>query len=168
MCCRRLNGSDAGDDFRDKVVEVIPSMHCYALSLTRNAADADDLAQETLLVAIMHVNSLQSGTNLQARLLTSMRNRFYANIRRSSHELVGLDDCVTVSVAYPPPQDAQMELRDVARALLNLPPPYRATMAFVVLRERPYSLGAEHFCCGIGTIKSRISRARQMMRKALD
>lgn len=168
MCCRRLNGSDADDDFRDKVVEVIPSMRRYARSLTRDAADADDLVQETLLRAIMHVDSFKPGTNLHAWLFTIMRNRFYTLIRRSSRESVGADDCVSDSVVCPPPQDAQMELRDVERALLNLPPPYRATMAFVVLREKTYGVAAEHFGCDIGTIKSRISRARHMMRKAID
>ncbi len=136
MCCRRLNESDAGNDFHDMVVEVIPSLRRYARSLTRDASDADDLVQETLLRAIMHVESFKPGTNLHAWLFTIMRNRFYTLIRRSSREPVGAEDCVSGSVVCPPPQETQMELRDVERALLNLPPPYRATMAFVVLRER--------------------------------
>ena len=169
MCRKRCDTRPGADDnFRGDVVEIIPSLRCYARSLTRNMVDADDLVQETLLRAIIHIESFRTGTNLRAWLFTIMRNRFYTNIRKSAREPVGSDDCVSGALSSPPPQDAQMELRDVKRALLNLPHPYRATIAFVVLREKTYSSAADHFGCDIGTIKSRINRARRMMRNALE
>lgn len=169
MCEKRCQSvPDPHNDFHDKIVEIIPSMRRYARSLTRNAGDADDLVQETLLRAIVHVSSFKTGTNLRAWLFTIMRNRFYTNIRKSAREPVGAEDCVAGDAVVAAQQEAHMELRDVERALLNLPHPYRATIAFVVLRDKSYSSAAEHFDCDIGTVKSRINRARRMMRSALD
>lgn len=169
MCGRRCDTiSNADDDFCDKVIDIIPSMRRYARSLTRNTVDTEDLVQETLLRAILHVASFKPGTNLRAWLFTIMRNRYYTNIRKSAREPVGSADCVSGAMVIAPPQEAQMELRDVERALLNLPHPYRATIAFVVLGDKSYSSAAEHFGCDIGTIKSRINRARWMMRNTLE
>lgn len=160
-------GTDS-DYFRKNVVDLIPSLRGYARSLTRNAVDADDLVQETLLRGIRHADSFRPGTNLRAWLFTIMRNRFYTSIQKRTREPVGAADCVSVHAVTEPTQDQHMEFRDVARAFSNLPEPFRATMQFVVVGERSYLAAAQHFQCEVGTIKSRINRGRRMMRDVIS
>lgn len=168
--CENLSDSkpDGDNTYQGKILEIIPSLRRYARSLTRSSVDADDLVQETLVRALAHISSFQTGTNLRAWLFTIMRNRFYTNIQKTAREPVGSDNCVAATASVPAKQDAHMELRDVERALLNLPHPYRTTFVFVVLREKSYLSAAEHFGCDIGTVKSRINRARRMMRNVLE
>jgi len=158
----------AGDgDFENAVIDLIPALRAYARSLSRNPTDADDLVQETLLRAIQYVDNFRAGTNLRAWLFTILRNRFYTGIRKTTREPVGAEDCVAGMATSAPMQDLHMEMRDVERAFIRLPQPYRSTMAYVVLREESYDSAARHFNCDIGTIKSRINRGRRLIRAAM-
>lgn len=151
--------------FEGSVINLIPSLRGYARSLHRNnLSEADDLVQETLLRAIQHVDTFRPGTNLRAWMFTIMRNRFYATVVKARREPIGKDVCVSDSATVQGNQESYMELREVEKALIGLPPHYRETLTFVVIAGGSYEAAAKKFQCDIGTIKSRISRSRKMIR----
>ncbi|MEO8241577.1 MAG: sigma-70 family RNA polymerase sigma factor [bacterium] len=152
--------------FEGKVIALIPALRGYSRSLHGNAADADDLVQETLLRAIRHVDTFQQGTNLRAWLFTILRNRFYTSVMKSQREPVGLESCVSELATVNATQDLHMEVREVERAVIALPRHYRETLTFVVIEGGSYDAAAKHFDCDIGTIKSRINRSRKLIRQA--
>ncbi|MFZ1661696.1 MAG: sigma-70 family RNA polymerase sigma factor [Paracoccaceae bacterium] len=153
--------------FSDKVVDLIPALRGYALSLHRNRTDADDLVQETLLRALLYADSFQPGTNLRGWLFTIMRNRFYTSRQSAKREMVGIADCVAELPANAPSQELHMEICEVGRAFLALPSHYRHTLAYVVLGGNSYERASREFRCNIGTVKSRVNRGRAMMKSAL-
>jgi RNA polymerase sigma-70 factor (ECF subfamily) len=163
----RTDGCDEGS-FSQKVVELIPALRGYAWSLHRNRADSDDLVQETLLRALLYVDSFQPGTNLRGWLFTIMRNRFYTSRQSAKREMVGIADCISELPVTEPSQELHMEVREVGRAFSALPAHYRQTLAYVVLGGNSYEKASKQFNCNIGTVKSRVNRGRAMMKSALE
>ncbi len=166
----RMDRTDEFDEgsFDRKVVDLIPALRAYAWSLHRNRADSDDLVQETLLRALLYVDSFQPGTNLRGWLFRIMRNRFYTSRQSARREMVGIADCVSELPATAPAQELHMEVREVGRASSALPAHYRQTLAYVVLGGNSYEKASERFNCNIGTVKSRVSRGRALMKSALE
>ena len=171
---RRPRASDAAipaqasTKLSDEIVGFIPSLRVYARSLCRNSMDADDLVQETLARAIANVHRFQRGTNLRAWLFTIMRNRFYSDWVKRSRERTGDKDCV--SAVPSAPENSQMwhlELRELETAINALPPQFRETIILVAALGESYMDAAERLDCDIGTIKSRVNRARNLLRERL-
>lgn len=151
------------------VVAFIPALRIYARSLARNHVDADDLVQETLVRAIGSAHRFQRGTNLRAWLFTIMRNRFYSNWVVRARERTGAKDCV--STLSHGPDDTQMwhlELREMEEAINQLPDQFRETIILVAAMGESYLDAAERLDCDIGTIKSRVNRARNLLKQRLD
>lgn len=160
--------SQAGRKLSDEIVGFIPALRVYARSLCRNATDADDLVQETLARAIANVHRFQRGTNLRAWLFTIMRNRFYSDWIKRSRERTGDKDCV--SAVPSAPDNSQMwylEMRELERAIDALPVQFRDTIILVAALGMSYIDAAERLDCDIGTIKSRVNRARNLLRQNL-
>jgi len=151
----------------DNILSYLPAMRAFARSLCGNAADADDLVQETLLRALENIDRYTPGTNLRAWLFTIMRNRFFTNTAKRARERTGDTDCVADTQLVPPKQEWALRMRELARALNELPVHYRETIVLVVVLEESYQSAAEILQCDIGTVKSRVSRARQMLREKL-
>lgn len=152
----------------DDILSYLPAMRAFARSLCGDATDADDLVQETLLRALENIHRYTPGTNLRAWLFTIMRNRFYTNSTRRARERTGDTDCVADTLVVEPQQEWTIRMRELARALNELPVHYRETIVLVVVLEESYQNAAVILECGIGTVKSRVSRARQMLRERLD
>lgn len=151
----------------DDILSYLPAMRAFARSLCNNTVDADDLVQETLLRALENIHRYTPGTNLRAWLFTIMRNRFYTNGAKRARERTGETDCVAGTLVVPPQQEWTIRMRELARALNALPVQFRETIVLVVVLEESYQSAADILGCDIGTVKSRVSRARQMLKQTL-
>ena len=137
--------------------------------MTRNVVNADDLVQETLVRALANIHSYQAGTNMRAWLFTIMRNRFFTNSSKSAREPTGDADCVsTTPSVVSETQFWHLRQREMERALLDLPIHYREAILLVGVLGESYKDAADILDCDIGTIKSRVSRARAALSQVID
>lgn len=152
----------------DDVLHHLPALRAYARSLCGRLQDPDDLVQETLLRAIENADKYQPGTYMRAWLFTIMRNRFYTNIRKSARERTGTDDCVSGKLTSQPTQEWHLRHQELWAQLAIMPPHYREAIVLVSVLGESYIRAAEILECDIGTIKSRVNRARSMLKRALE
>lgn len=153
--------------FRSDLLGAIPSLRAFAISLCRNADRADDLVQETLVKAWDKQASFQPGTNLTAWLFTILRNEFYSQMRKRGREVQDTDGVMTARLAVPPAQHGQLDLDDFRTALQQLPQDQREAIILIGASGFSYEEAAEICGCAIGTIKSRVSRARARLQELL-
>jgi RNA polymerase sigma-70 factor, ECF subfamily len=149
----------------DGLIEAeIPRLRRYARALTGDAVRADDLVQDTLERAWGRRHLWRAGTDLRAWLFTVMHNVFLNQQRgrRPAAEFVALDDSLPVP-ARPDGADTQLELRDVGNALAQLAPEHREVLLLVALEEMRYEEAAKVLAIPVGTVMSRLSRARERL-----
>lgn len=158
-----MQAKTAEDTFRDDLVGLIPHMRAFSRSLTGNAAQADDLAQEALAKAWDKRSSFEPGTNLKAWVFMIVRNQFFSDKRRSWRSQP-LDPEVAertlVAVTNP---IATLELDEVRRAMMRLPDDQREALILIGAGGLSYEEAAEICGAAVGTIKSRVSRARDRL-----
>lgn len=147
----------------DSTTEWIAALRAFARSLTKNAAEADDLVQETLLKAISHKDQFRRGTNLRAWLFTIMRNTFYNARVKSMRECPGEADCVASKPWTAPTQEWSIRGKEVMDAVHRLPVHYREMFILVVMLGESYQRSSEICQVTVGTVKSRVNRARNMI-----
>jgi RNA polymerase sigma-70 factor (ECF subfamily) len=158
----------ADNEFKTELTGLIPQMRAFARSLCRDATAADDLAQDALLKAWNNRASYQPGTNMKAWTFMILRNQFYSDKRRSWRS-TQLDPEVAertlVAVSNP---IASLELDEVRRALAMLPEDQREALILIGAGGLSYEEVSEICDCAIGTIKSRVSRARDRLASILE
>ena len=158
----------ADDAFKTELTGLIPQMRAFARSLCRDATAADDLAQDALLKAWNNRASYQAGTNMKAWTFMILRNQFYSDKRRSWRS-TQLDPEVAertlVAVSNP---IASLELDEVRRALAKLPEDQREALILIGAGGLSYEEVSEICGCAIGTIMSRVSRARDRLAALLE
>ena len=158
----------ADDAFKTELTGLIPQMRAFARSLCRDAVAADDLAQDALLKAWNNRSSYQAGTNMKAWTFMILRNQFYSDKRRSWRS-TQLDPEVAertlIAVSNP---IASLELDEVRRALAKLPEDQREALILIGAGGLSYEEVSEICGCAIGTIKSRVSRARDRLAALLE
>ncbi|WP_347138400.1 sigma-70 family RNA polymerase sigma factor [Paracoccus sp. SSK6] len=152
----------------DDILHHLPALRSYARSLCRKAQDADDLVQETLLRAIEYAHSYRPGTHLRAWLFTIMRSRFYNNCRRASREMTGGADCVSALPQSQPSQEWHLRQGEMLAIVNAMPVHYREALVLVAVLGESYLHAAAVLNCDVGTVKSRVFRARQILRKSMD
>ena len=151
-----------------EMVALVPQMHSFARSLCRDGVKADDLVQEALARALANIDRFRPGTNLKAWLFTIVRNEHYSQLRRRKFEAVGVDTDSLPEPSVPPDHEGDLELRDLNRALTTLSPGQRTALILVSASGFSYEEAA-HICgCAVGTIKSRVARARDTLMAILD
>jgi RNA polymerase sigma-70 factor (ECF subfamily) len=155
-------------DFRDNLLSAIPSLRAFAVSLTKSSDRADDLVQETLVKAWDKQSSFQPGTNLKAWLFTILRNEFYSQMRKRGREVQDSDGTITGRLSVHPSQDGSVDLDDFRKALELLPEDQREAIILVGASGFAYEEAAEICGCAVGTIKSRVSRARARLQEILN
>lgn len=153
---------------RDELLETVPGLRAFALSLTGNVDLADDLVQETLVKAWTNFDTFQQGTNLRAWLFTILRNHFYSEMRKKKREVEDVDGSLSAALAVHAPQDGHMDMVDFKRALLELPDDQREALILVGASGFAYDEAAAICGVAVGTIKSRVSRARCRLAQILD
>lgn len=155
-------------EFKDQLASVIPHLRAFGRSLSGSRDLADDLVQETLLKAWAARKRFQAGTNMRAWTFIILRNLFLSQMRRARFK--GEWDDITASkiLAAPASQDRHIELGDMQRALMHLPQPQREALILVGAGGFAYEEAAEICGCAVGTIKSRVARARETLLQMLD
>jgi RNA polymerase sigma-70 factor, ECF subfamily len=156
-------------EFHRLIEQQIPRLRRYARALTRNRERADDLVQDTLGRALLKERFWQPGTNLRAWLFTIMHNQNVNNVRRDLRES-GAVDLEQTSVTLPATTDptASRQIFELERALAQLPLEQRQVILLVGLEGMSYEDTAGILSVPIGTVRSRLSRARDALRKLLD
>jgi RNA polymerase sigma-70 factor (ECF subfamily) len=129
-------------DLRDIMLRATPNLRAFAISLTSNVDRADDLVQETLMRAIANIDRFQPGTNMQAWLFEDADGKYAATL------------------AVQPHQGAHLDFEDLQNALARLPHDQREALLLVGASGFSYEQAAEICGCAVGTIKSRVNRAR--------
>lgn len=152
----------------DEILEHIPRLRIYARSLCRDPALADDLVQDTLLRAISSLSQFRPGTNLRAWLFTILRNSFYNAYARRRRESTGSADCVSsIPEGLDEEQIWAITRRETEEALARMPTHYAEALIMVTVLGTSYLETARVLGCDIGTIKSRVNRARNRLRAEL-
>ena len=154
--------------WRRDVVELIPALRAFAWSLSHNSSDADDLVQEALTKAWTHRDRFEPGTNLRAWLFTILRNTYYTSLVRRRREVSDENGKYAATLSAPPTQDWNMALKNLQANLLRLPSEHREALILVGAAGMTYEEAAEICGCALGTIKSRVNRARAKLLKLLD
>jgi len=145
------------------VIELIPALRAYGRALCRNLVDADDLVQETLTKALANIEKFTPGTQLRAWLFTIMRNSFYTSRKVRAREITGSEECVSGIRTTPATQEWSVRGREVMDAINRLPQHYREMIILVVMLGESYEDAARLCNCAVGTVKSRVNRARQLV-----
>ena len=153
---------------RKAVLGAVPSLRAFAISLCGNVDRADDLVQETMLRALANIDSFQPGTNMSAWLFTILRNHFRSEYRKRRREVEDTDGHYADSLKSQPEQHGKIELREFREALAQLPADQREALILVGASGFSYEEAA-HICgCAVGTIKSRVNRARTRLAELLS
>jgi RNA polymerase sigma-70 factor (ECF subfamily) len=155
-------------DIFKRIEEEIPRLRRYARALTRDINAADDLVQDCLTRALSKVHLWQKGTDLRAWLFTILHNQYVNHVRRAVREgsAVGLSDSEPMLTSAPN-QGKRLELRDLERAIARLPEEQRSVLLLVGLEGMRYEEVAAVLDVPVGTIRSRLSRGREMLRQLM-
>jgi RNA polymerase sigma-70 factor, ECF subfamily len=153
-------------DFHEQLKTILPRLRIYALSLTRDRDAADDLVHDTVIKALTGRRSFQPGTNLAAWLFRIQRNEFISGLRRQ-RPTVPVDTAIAESLSHPAHQDSGLVMREFVTAFAKLAPTQREALLLAVLEGLPYEVIAAHTNVSVGTVKSRISRARDTLERLL-
>jgi RNA polymerase sigma-70 factor, ECF subfamily len=146
--------------FVDELMGSLPSLRAYAISLTHDMSRAEDLVQETVLKAISKQEKFEAGTNLQAWLFTILRNLFFSAHRRTQREVEDSDGVHAATMISIPDQEDRLTVQDLHVALAKLPQEQREALLLIGAEGLSYEEAAESLGTKVGTIKSRVNRAR--------
>jgi RNA polymerase sigma-70 factor (ECF subfamily) len=156
------------DSFRDAFEAAIPHLRAFAVSLCDDAQRADDLVQETLVKGWQNRENFQTGTNLKAWLFTILRNTYFSDLRKTKHVLVEANSDFVERVSQHPAQAGHLDLQDFVAALYRLEPGQREALILVGAEGFSYEEAAQICGCAVGTIKSRVNRARRRLAELLQ
>lgn len=153
---------------RDSLIAQIGSLRAFAVSLCGDRDRADDLVQETLFKAWNHLDSFKEGTNLKAWLFTILRNTYFSERRKRKREVEDADGSYAARLSSRPEQPGHMDMGDFQEALSHLPEDQREALVLVGAAGFSYEEAAEISGCAVGTIKSRVNRARGRLADTLQ
>ncbi|HWA02687.1 MAG TPA: sigma-70 family RNA polymerase sigma factor [Rhizomicrobium sp.] len=162
------SNAESTSDFKTELLALIPFLRAFARSLTGNQDAADDLAQETLVKAWQSRATFAPGTNLKAWLFTILRNQFYSDRRRAWRQTPWDQDAAERLPGTSQDQSWSADLSDTARALRQLPDEQREALILVGAGGFSYADAAEICHCAVGTVKSRVARARKALIEILE
>lgn len=154
--------------FRNEIIGLIPNLNAFARSLCNDIHEADDLAQATLMKAWHAQDRYEPGTNLKAWMFTILRNHFYSERRKAWRKNEVNCDYLDTIMPVDAGQDSMMELADLKHALEALPARQYEALILVGAAGYTYEEAAEICGCAIGTIKSRVNRARISVTRLME
>jgi RNA polymerase sigma-70 factor (ECF subfamily) len=153
---------------RENILAALPRLRAFAISLSGKVDRADDLVQETLVRALTNINSFEPGTNLQAWLFTILHNQFRSEYRKRRREVEDVDGRFAENLKTPPEQHSRLEFREFSQALTKVPADQREALILIGASGFSYEEAAQICGCAIGTIKSRVNRARARLAEILS
>lgn len=156
------------DAFRHELVQVLPHLRAFARGLCGRADYADDLVQETAIKAWGARDRFEPGTNLKSWTFTILRNHYLSELRRSRRQTVIDDDAAEKRLIIDGGQEGAVHLADLQAALQQLQPDRREALLLVGAGGFTYEEAAEICGCAVGTVKSRVARARSELVQLLD
>jgi RNA polymerase sigma-70 factor (ECF subfamily) len=145
---------------KDAFLAAIPSLRAFSISMCGRTSQAEDLVQETLVRAWAHISSFQVGTNMNAWLYTILRNEYYTQFRKRRHEVADEDGHHAARMASRPTQESHMQFLDFRAALDRLASDHREALILIGGSGLSYEDAATLCGCAVGTMKSRVHRAR--------
>jgi RNA polymerase sigma-70 factor (ECF subfamily) len=151
--------------FEELLVEQLPHLRNFARMLARDRYLADDLVQETAVRALCNMDKFIPGTNMKAWLSTILRNQFYNVMRDRARISAYLK--IPAPTSQSGEQESRLEMRDFERAFASLPAVQREALSLVGASGFSYDDAAETIGCAIGTVKSRVCRARTELTRVL-
>jgi RNA polymerase sigma-70 factor (ECF subfamily) len=154
--------TDRDFNFEEDLVKLIPQLRAYAFAMTRGRESGDDLVQDTLVRALRSQHTFTPGTNLKAWVFTILRHQFITLARRKLPIPTTLSEAGDEAPS-PAAQEDAVSLRDFHRLLHQLPPKQREALLMIGANGFTYEEAAEITRCSVGTIKSRVSRARAFL-----
>lgn len=160
--------TDAPDTFKAEMLVLLPSLRAFARSLARNPDTADDLVQETMIRAWERFESYTPGTNMRAWLFTILRNNFYSMHRKRRREVEDVDDVHAGRLSTMASQLHHIEVEEFKAALGEINAEQREALILIGVEGYSYEEAAEICDCAIGTVKSRVNRARVALSKKLE
>jgi RNA polymerase sigma-70 factor (ECF subfamily) len=168
-----VNLPDAGTEYvpttlmTADILAVIPNLRAFAISLCGNLDRADDLVQETILKAWNKLGSFVEGTNLRAWLFTILRNIYFSEYRKRRREVADSDGALAAKLAAAPAQNSHMDMLDFRAALDRLKIDQREALILIAGSGLSYEEAASICGCAVGTMKSRVHRARKRIAEIL-
>jgi RNA polymerase sigma-70 factor, ECF subfamily len=156
------------DEFRVVLGEAIPHLRAFSRSLTGGVESADDLVQETLLKAWSARDRFAAGTSMRAWTFIILRNLFLSDARRSRFRGEWDDATADRILLAPEGQTGSVELSDLYRAMASLPPVQREALVLIGAGGFSYEEAAEICDVAVGTIKSRVARARATLATVIE
>ncbi|WP_312815038.1 sigma-70 family RNA polymerase sigma factor [Brevundimonas sp.] len=154
--------------FKKELVGLIPHIRAFARTLTGDPTAADDLAQEAMMKAWDARASYQMGTNMKAWTFMILRNQFYSEKRRSWRSTQLDQEAAERTLIAVDDPEAPVALDELRQALKTLPEEQREALILVGAGGFAYEEAAEICQCAVGTVKSRVSRARKALQTALE
>lgn len=158
---------EAAVDPRDSLPDHIPSLRAFAISLTRNVSEADDLVQETILKAWSKFDKFTPGTDLRAWLFTILRNTFFSSKRKTRREVADPEGIHAGALFEKPHHDGRLAYADFQRGFDQLSPEHREVLILVGANGYSYEEAADMMGVAVGTAKSRANRARTRLNELL-
>ncbi|MEE7448100.1 RNA polymerase subunit sigma-70 [Methylobacterium radiotolerans] len=157
------HGDTVPFDFRGDIIKALPALRTFALSLVGDVSRADDLVQETFVKAWANQERFRPGTNFTAWLFTILRNQFYTDLRKTRREVEDVDGTHAGQMTSPSDQEDASTLKVVWERLGDLPSAQRQALLLVGAEGHTYEEAAVMLGCQVGTVKSRVSRARSSL-----
>ena len=158
----------ASPQLKSDLLAAIPNLRAFAVSLCGNPDRADDLVQETLVKAWTHLGSFVEGTNMPAWLFTILRNIYYSEYRKRRREVADSEGTIAARLATAPTQNGHMDFLDFREALQTLPADQREALVLIGASGLSYEEAAGICNCAVGTMKSRVNRARNRLTELLS
>lgn len=154
---------ESDDDFETCLVGSLPRLRAFATALSGNQDIAADLVQETVVRALENEESFRGDAPIGPWLTVILRNLYFNSLRKYKRETSYDADVFENRLVSEPEQPVRSELNDVSVAMIKLSPEHREALTLVVFEELSYVEASEISGCAIGTIKSRLNRARKLM-----
>lgn len=142
------------------IVDLIPALRAFARTFCRVPDDADDLVQETLTKGLANIDKFEPGTRMKSWLFTIMRNTHYTRVKAADREKPGLLDCASLIPISEATQEWSVQSKEVYGAVQKLPEHQREVLMLIGVLGVSYEETAEICGCAVGTVKSRLNRAR--------
>lgn len=160
--------TQASPQLKTDLLSAIPNLRAFAVSLCGNPDRADDLVQETLVKAWSNLGSFVEGTNMPAWLFTILRNIYYSEYRKRRREVADSEGTIAARLATAPAQNGHMDFLDFREALQKLPADQREALVLIGASGMSYEEAAGICNCAVGTMKSRVNRARNRLIELLS
>jgi RNA polymerase sigma-70 factor, ECF subfamily len=157
-----------GYDPRALIIDAMPSLRAFARTLANDRDRADDLVQETVVKALSNLDRFRTGTNMRAWLFTILRNHFFSELRKHRREIADVDGTHAAHLTVKATQLEKLEFGDFRQALGKLSSEQREALVLVGPAGFSYDEAANICGCAVGTIKSRVNRARTRLAELVE